>query len=175
MSRFEVNKYVSMNPDAFGMSKYQELYRSQHSKFIHGSWLLREDLGRDVTIDEIEYTIWGLWDVINARYFVMLLPKKGGPFRIEESKVVAHALGYSRMRNFVTGEEIQWQFPRRKDWTYLGPQQPKVEVVEDTTERDEDDPEFVSYEEEEEVYIDPLIKALQDDITDDGDYAATSN
>jgi hypothetical protein len=162
----QTNKWVSLNPDAIGMQKYIDGFTNQHSKFIHSSWLLKSDHNREVTIDDKVYTIYGLWDVIGTRYMIMLRPVEKGPFRIEDSKVVSSALGYTRMRNQVTGEEHKWDFAKRKDWTYLGAPASKV------TEKQIEDPETENENEEEDEYVDPVVKALLDSLIDDGDSSA---
>jgi len=154
-----VNKWVSFNPDAIGMDKYTKGYLNQHSKFMHASWLIKADYGREVVLDEKVYTIWGLWDVVGTRYQVMLKPIEKGAFRIEDSKTISTALGYTRMRNTVTGEEHKWDFTKNTELVSVSS---TIDKKVKTTYEDE-------LTTEEDAYVDPLVKALMDDITDDGD------
>lgn len=180
MSNFKKLKYTKFPKNAFGMEKYINQYRNHHSKFIHNSWLLLEDLGREVTIEGKNYTIWGMWENDGRRCTIMLDPVDGGYLRLEDSRNVANALGYRRMRNAVTGEEHNWDFPKR-GWTaldYINSKDQKTMQLEKLEEKnsdldDESEGEWPEYKEDEDSdYVDPLIKALQDDITDDGDISS---
>lgn len=167
-----MKKYIHLPPDAVGMHKFADSFNNQHSKFIHSSWLLKSDYGRKVTMDEKDYTIYGLYDTAGSRCMIMLRPAIPGPFRIEDSKFVAEALGYKRLRNLVTGEEHKWDFVRGKN-NYVFVTAGVIETV-DLSYRNYENPEkdFMSNTSSTETYIDPLVQALQDDITDEGD---TSN
>jgi len=124
-----------------------------------------EDFDRKVTLNGIEYTIFGMYDSFSSQYDIMLKPVKGGAFYLATSKEVAHALGYSRMRNLITGEEHKWDMRgKRGPLTVLPPSE-----IEDNSANEDEDTEEDEYTEETEEFIDPLVKALQDDITDDGD------
>jgi hypothetical protein len=169
----DTNRYISLSNTS--IQKFKKLYLSQHSKFIHSSWLLKEDLGRTVEMNEIEYTIAGLWDLVNARYIILLKPVNGGACYIADSKEVAHALGYSKMRNLVSGEEHKFSYVTKKNLTYIGESEPVSEREVDVDDDMAGDWEKYNEEDSEETeaeYIDPLVKALQDDITDDGDISA---
>ena len=157
----KVNKYITLTTNSPSLPKFRKEYLNQHSRFIHCSWLLKEDLDREVTLNDIKYTVFGLWEIVGSEWLIMLKPVEGGPFYLANSKEVARAMGYSKMRNAVTGIEHNF------DYNYNG-----YKVVVPTGPAgiiDEDEDEFV---EEEDNEIDPLVKALQDAITDDGD---TSN
>jgi hypothetical protein len=141
-------------------------FTNQHSKHIHASWLIKEDLDREVEIDGLRFTIHGLWDLVGVRYLILLNPIGGGPFLVTDSRRVANALGYSRMRNLVTGEEHNWSFKGKKTLVEIE----KTEEPRGSDSEEDVDNEWENKEEEE--YVDPLIQALLDDITDDGDTSA---
>jgi hypothetical protein len=166
------NKFLNINANAVGMSKYRDDFSSQLSKFIHCSWIIKEDLDREVTVNGVDYTIWGLYDIHHSRYHILLKPVGTGAFLIEDSKVVAHALGYSRMRNLVTGVERQFDFWRKGKVLLETKGDSKLDSNTDhDSEGDVDTAgEWVSSKKEE--YVDPLIKAMQDDLIDDGDTSA---
>jgi len=173
----QIKKYIILSPDAIGMEKYVRRYKDHHSKFIHASWLLKEDLGKTVVLPDMHgidttYEIYGLWDNESSRIKVLLKDVNGGPFMIEESKVISHALGYTRMRNLVTGEEHKWDYVNQSKFFQITNRTDLIEEVEDTPLTTIDDEDEGYYDEEEENYVDPLVKALQDDLTDDGDSSA---
>lgn len=144
-------------------------FTNLHSKHIHASWLIKEDLGREVEIDDQRYIIYGLWDMIGVRYLILLNPIDGGPFLVTDSRRVANALGYSRMRNLVTGEEHTWTFKGKKSLIEI--EKPEPPRVSNNDESDDDKTPW-SKEKEESEFVDPLIQAMFDDITDDGDTSA---
>ncbi len=98
----------------------------------------------------------------------MLKPVEGGAFYLAESKEIAHAMGYSRMRNAVTGKEHTWDLRGKRGPMIALPTEQPVEEKESNID-DEMDDEFMDHREDTEEFIDPLVKALRDDITDDGD------
>lgn len=166
----DTNRHILLSKSA--IQKFRKIYLSQHSKFIHSSWLLKEDIDRVVNMNDVEYTIAGLWDIVNARYIVLLNPTAGGSCFIADSKEVAHALGYSKMRNPVTGIEHKFSYVTKKNLIYIGESEVVADREVDVDEDIEGDWEKYSKEDEDEEFIDPLVKALQDDITDDGDISA---
>lgn len=157
----KINKYITLTTGSPSLPKFRKEYLNQHSRFIHTSWLLKEDIDREVTLNDIEYTVYGLWEIVGSEWIIMLKPVNGGPFYLANSKEVARAMGYSKMRNAVTGVEHNFDYAYNgyKVITPTGP----AGMIEDEDEE---------YVEEEDNEIDPLVKALQDAITDDGD---TSN
>ena len=165
------NRYISFSTNSPSLPKFRKSYISQHSKFVHSSWLIKEDLDREVTLNETQYTIYGLWDVLGPKAIIMLKPVKEGSYYLADSHEVANALGYLRMRNTVTGVEHNWDMGKKRGQLIaVHTQQPEEERSVDV---DEDmEGEFVKYTEEAEEFVDPLIKALQDDIIDDGDISA---
>lgn len=164
------NHYISLSSDSPALKRFRYEYTNQHSKFIHASWLLKEDIDREVEMYGVKYTIFGLWDMSSGKYTILLKPVDGGAYLIASSKEVANALGYVRMRNLVTGVEYTTDLYPTKGLTFSGP--PAAVIEEETTVKDEETDEWDSTDEDEEDYIDPLVKALQDDIMDDGDSSA---
>jgi hypothetical protein len=98
----------------------------------------------------------------------MLKPVEGGPFFLANSKEVSRAMGYSKMRNTVTGKEHTF------DYAYNGYNAITPVGIASIAEsdEDEDDEDIVDEHDEDDNEIDPLVKALQDELIDDGD---TSN
>ena len=166
MAAGKVNKYITLDSNSHALPRFRKEFLNQHNKFIHASWCLREDIDRELELNDIKYAIFGLWDMAGGRYNIMLKPIEGGPYFIADSKIVANALGYTRMRNAVTGVEHKFDMIGKK-YVVAIPTTPIVvdEDVEAEAEDNED-------EDGDEGFVDPLIKALEDDITDDGD---TSN
>jgi hypothetical protein len=162
------NHYISLSSESPSLPRFRTDYLNQHSKFIHSSWLLKEDIDREVEMEGRKYTIFGLWEVHNGRYTILLKPVEGGAYLIADSKQVAIGLGYSRMRNLVTGVEYSSDVFSSKGKFFVE----ERPVEEKTSDKDEDiDNEWEESDEEEE-FIDPLVKALQDDLIDDGDSSA---
>jgi len=161
------NQYISLSDDSPALKRFRYEYTNQHSKFIHASWLIKEDLDREVEMYGVKYTIFGLWDMSSGKYTILLKNMAGGAYLIANSKEVANALGYVRMRNLVTGIEYASDLVPSKGLVFSGP--PPVAVIEDEDTEDED---IDDEDNDDEDYIDPLVKALQDDITDDGDSSA---
>ena len=160
----KINKYITLTTGSPSLPKFQKEFLNQHSRFIHCSWLLKEDLNREVEMNGIKYTVFGLWEIIGTDWIIMLKPTEGGPFFLSNSKDVARAMGYSKMRNAVTGVEHNF------DYAYNG-----YKIVTPTgpaTISDSDEDDFEDSVEDDDNEIDPLVKALQDALTDDGD---TSN
>jgi hypothetical protein len=165
-------KYIAMSPNAIGIEKYVRRYMDQHSKFVHSSWLLKEDWGREVTLPDRDgsdqvYSIYGMWSMDGSKVKVMLKRIDGGPFLIEESKIIANAMGYNRMRNAVTGLEYTWDYvPNSSMWKYTDADDDARPAV---TFRDDDAYVTDDEDDRESAYVDPLVKAMQDAITDDED------
>lgn len=167
-----MNKFLNISADAVGMSKYRDDFSSQLSKFIHCSWIIKEDLDREVTIKGVDYTIWGLYDIHHSRYHILLKPVGTGAFLIEDSKTVAHALGYSRMRNLVTGVERQFDFFRKGKVSLETKGDVKLDNKADHDQNEDVDTAEGWGSSKNKEYVDPLIKAMQDDLIDDGDTSA---
>lgn len=177
-------KYITLIPDA--EKRLRKDYIREHSKFIHSSWLLYEDLDKKVEFYDRTFTIAGLWDVIGHKKLI-LLKAENGTYGHLDSQEVAAALGYTRFRNLVTGKELTYdmaaEFRIKKSRNiYLMPTEEDVvvekEIDEDSIidEEDEEDLELndknlddedldEDYEDEEE---DPLIRSLRTDENDSG-------
>jgi hypothetical protein len=160
-------EYFSVDPLAIGMDRYVKIYRNYHRRFIHSSWLTDSDLNREVTVDGVDYTIFGMWDNENNEVVIMLQPVDGkGPFRLCDSKVVAQNLGYTKMRNLVTGEQLVVGVEDAIRYnSYLS-----VDLMTDNEEEtgdDEDETDILEDENDDQVY-----QELLESIIDDGDLAA---
>jgi hypothetical protein len=166
MKNTKKNHYISLSSESPSLPRMRKDYLNQHSKFIHASWLLKEDIDREVELEDRKYTIFGLWEVHNGRYTILLKPVDGGAFLIADSKQVAIGLGYSRMRNLVTGVEYATDTFSSKGKFFV-----EERPVEDKTSVDDEDNDWEDSSEEED-FIDPLVKALQDDLIDEGDSSA---
>jgi hypothetical protein len=165
-----MHRFIPLTMGSPSVERMRTDFTNLHSKHIHASWLIKEDLGREVEIDDQRYIIYGLWDMIGVRYLILLNPIGGGPFLVTDSRRVANALGYSRMRNLVTGEEHTWTFKGKKSLIEIEKTEPPR--VSDNDESGEADETPWSKDKEEGEFVDPLIQALLDDITDDGDTSA---
>lgn len=164
-------KYVNIS--SVLEEKFRKNFLSDHSKFVHASWLLKEDLGKTSVIDGVTWTVAGLWDLVGTRRLI-LLKSESGSYAFEDSKIVSEGMGFFRMRNQVTGVEHQ-------EWVFAGGKNHAVKAIETDEEvpvKEETsgvwsrmDEESVDEDavEEEDVDIDPLVKALQQDLTDDED------
>jgi hypothetical protein len=157
-----MHKFIPLTADSPSTARMRQEFINQHSKLIHPSWLIKEDLDKEVTIDDRQYTIHGLWDVVGIRHIILLDPVEGGAFLITDSRRVANALGYTRMRNLVTGVEHSWSFSGKK--SLIG--------IPDKVEATVESPDEYSDDDKDTEYVDPLVQALLDDITDDGDVSA---
>ena len=58
-------KHISLQPQS--AESCRRLFVREHAKFIHSSYVMAEDLGKKVTINEFDYTIVGLWDIIGFK------------------------------------------------------------------------------------------------------------
>jgi len=168
MKNMKKNHYISLDSTSPSLPRFRNDYLNQHSKFIHASWLLKEDIDREVEMEGRMYTIFGLWEVHNGRYTILLKPIDGGAYLIADSKQVAIGLGYSRMRNLVTGVEYASDTFSSKGKFFVE----ERPVEEKTSNSDEDLDNEWEEDSDEEDFIDPLVKALQDDLIDDGDSSA---
>jgi hypothetical protein len=160
-------KYFSVDPLAIGMHRYVRIFRNYHRRFIHSSWLMESDLNREVTVDGVDYTIFGMWDNDNSEVVIMLQPIDGkGPFCLVDSKIVAQNLGYTKMRNLVTGEQlvVGVEDAIRLN-SYLS-----VELMTDTEEEDTEE----EIDENDNLEDDQVYQDLLESIIDDGDLAAYS-
>lgn len=165
-------KYVNISSSL--EKKFREHFLMDHSKFIHASWCLKEDIDKKTIIDGTEFTIVGLWDLAGIRRLI-LLRTASGSYAFEDSKIVSEGMGFFNMRNLVTGKEHpKWIFGGKQVATVL--EETKVEEKDDednasgvwtridkeTLPDDED-----AIEEDED--IDPLVQALREDISGDDD------
>jgi hypothetical protein len=173
MAKQQANRYLGLEKSTLSLSKFRNSFINHHSKFIHSSWLILEDLDKEVTINDIAYTIFGMWDTYGSPYDIMLKPVNGGLMYLASSNEISRAMGYKRMRNLVTGIEHTWDMEGSHDSLSVVP---LIKPVVNSVDNEDADGEWNnpndSPAEESEDFVDPLVKALQDDITDDGD---TSN
>jgi hypothetical protein len=166
-------KYVNISSSL--EKKFRDMFLMDHSKFIHASWCLKEDIDKKTTIDGTEFTIVGLWELAGIRRLI-LLKTLNGSYAFEDSKIVSEGMGFFNMRNLVTGKE-------HANWVFGGKQVPTVlEEVKEEVKEDEDsasgvwekyDKEVIPDDEdavEDDEDIDPLVKALRDDISDEQDF-----
>lgn len=166
------NHYITLSNNSPALKRFRYEYTNQHSKFIHASWLLKEDIDREVEMHGVKYSIFGLWDMSGGKYTILLKAVEGGPYLIANSKDVSNALGYVRMRNLVTGKEYTTDLYPTTGLTFTGPPVTTPAVEDDTAITEDDTEVWDSDDDAEEGYVDPLVKALQEDIMDDGDSAA---
>jgi len=100
-------KHISLQPQS--AETCRKLYVREHAKFIHSSYTITEDLGKTVKIDEFNYTIAGIWDIIGFKKNILLKEVgKETSYAYADSKIVAEALGFTNYRNLVTGEQVPY-------------------------------------------------------------------
>jgi hypothetical protein len=131
--------------------KFKEAFLKEHSKFIHGSWLVKSDLGKAVAIENQEWTIVGLWNMGNRK---QILLRYQDTYALEESKVIAHAMGFSNMRNLTTEEEHKWTIEEKK--AKLISIEKEEEVMPNVWER------IDTEEDEDEEELDPIEQAIRE-------------
>jgi len=162
-------KFLNILTDGPAMDRFRNDYLNQHSRFIHSSWLLKSDIDRVVNIKGADYTIAGLWDIAGSSWLIVLKSQTGRGIYVIDSKQVAHYLGYSRMRNLITGEEHTWDIRPTRELTSLG--ETSAFVPTDVATEEDEEKEIDEIEDDEE-YVDPLVQALLDNMTDEGDTSA---
>ena len=161
--------------------KFRQHYISDHSKFIHGSWLLKEDLDRVSVIDGENWRIAGLWDLILFRREILLRNERG-QYAIEDSRIVSEGLGHYKMRNRIPGEEDNWTRDNNLNLVPLGEVQTTETSQTETSEEDIEETSGVwdkldhemakdeeTFSEDDEDLVDPLVKALRSAISDEGE------
>ena len=164
-------KYVNISSSL--EKKFRDMFLMDHSKFIHASWLLKEDIDKKSVIDGTEFTIVGLWELAGTRRLI-LLKSSTGSYAFEDSKIVYEGMGFFNMRNLVTGKEHpNWVFGGKQVATIM--EETKVEESKDDEENTSgvwtqfdkenlpDDEDAIDDEED----IDPLVQALREDISGD--------
>lgn len=164
-------KYVNISSSL--EKKFRDMFLMDHSKFIHASWLLKEDIDKKSVIDGTEFTIVGLWELAGTRRLI-LLKSSTGSYAFEDSKKVSEGMGFFNMRNLVTGKEHpNWVFGGKQVATIM--EETKVEESKDDEENTSgvwtqfdkenlpDDEDAIDDEED----IDPLVQALREDISGD--------
>jgi hypothetical protein len=163
-------KFLNICTDGPAMDRFRNDFLNQHSRFIHSSWLLKADIDRIVTLKGSDYTVAGLWDIVGSSWLIILKPvDKDRGMYIVDSKQVAHAMGYSRMRNLITGEEHTWDIRPTRELTSLGETE---QFVPTDVAVDEDEEKEVEETDDDEEYVDPLVQALLDNMIDEGDTSA---
>ena len=155
---------VCLSPAMAGIERYIKIYKNYHSRWIHTSWLLLEDLNRPVNYEDVDYTIFGMWDNENSEVIIMLKPVTRGAFRLINSKKVAIALGYNRMRNLLTGEVR----PYGVEDVAVKNSGVLVETYSDDEIEDEDE----DVDNTDETVDDTVCQELINDIIDTGDSSA---
>ena len=100
-------KHISLQPQS--AETCRKLYVREHAKFIHSSYTIAEDLGKTVTIEDFDYTIAGIWDIIGFKKNILLKEVgKETSYAYADSKIVAEALGFTNYRNLVTGVQVNY-------------------------------------------------------------------
>jgi hypothetical protein len=100
-------KHISLQPQS--AETCRKLYVREHAKFIHSSYTIAEDLGKTVKINEFDYTIVGIWDIVGHKKNILLKEVgKETSYAYADSKIVAEALGFTNYRNLVTGVQVPY-------------------------------------------------------------------
>ena len=132
--------------------KFKNAFLREHAKFIHGSWLVKSDLGKTFNLEGQEWTIAGLWNMGNRK---QILVKSGDTYALEESKAISQALGYANMRNLITEEEHGWNL-EEKNTKLIALEKEEPEEMPNVWER------IDSEENEEEEELDPIEQAIRE-------------
>jgi len=133
-------------------------------------------------IDRENWRIAGLWDLILFRREILLRNERG-QYAVEDSRIVSEGLGHYKMRNRITGEESNWSLGETTHLAPLENAQPQesaesaesadsLDTVEETSgvwdQRDlEMAPDEETFSEDDQEFLDPLVKALQQALTDE--------
>ena len=160
-------QYLNVSPQL--ENKVRERFIIDHSKFIHSSWLISSDLGKTSVINGETWTVIGLWEVAGTKRLIVI-KSEAGRYAMVDSKVVANGMGYFNLRNLVTGEESKAS-AFGKNLKMLPQEMPEEDTnitKEETSGVWRDDEDFNEQDEnEEDEYVDPLVKALRDNISDE--------
>ena len=182
-------KHISLQPQS--AESCRKLYVREHSKFMHSSYTIFEDLDKKVTIEDFDYTIAGLWDIIGFKKTILLKEVgKETSYAYTDSKIVAEALGFTNYRNLVTGVQVPYNMAaeyrikkankfKLEALEALEDVEPVIkdefESIDDededsiTTDKDDDedltdepfDDDLEENPEDEDEDLDPLVKALR--------------
>jgi hypothetical protein len=182
-------KYISLQKSS--EERFRNDYINQHARFIHSSWLLSEDLDKEVELYGKKFRIAGLWDTVGYKKIILLNNLEvETSYGFTDSQEVANALGFTKFRNFVTGKEITYDLAaeaKAREWlnkqkiaeTPIVQSDDDEDLDEAVITNDEDldevilerDKEYVNEDDEDDedaTEIDPLVKALQIDEDDSG-------
>jgi hypothetical protein len=70
---------------------------------------MAEDLGKTATINDLDYTVAGLWDIIGFKRIILVKEVgKETSYAFADSKVIAEGLGFTNYRNLVTGVQVPY-------------------------------------------------------------------
>ena len=130
----------------------KKLYAGAFARCIHRGFLIMSDLGREVQMDGTSWTIIGCWDT-GGREDAVLLRSASGHYGFSSAREVSKALGYRRLRDLHTGEEITWKIENEASLTHLETREPEfVHLEEDESSEEEeldlDNPYRLAVEEE---------------------------
>lgn len=183
-------KYLSLTANS--VDRLRNDFIKEHAKFIHSSYLLEDDLDKEIVIKDKKFRIAGLWDVIGYRK-IILLQAPNGTHCCLDSKEVAEALGFTTFRNFVTGKPITYDIASQKVYTeMINKSKVDLEVIPDVVEEEdkivedeevievideidapvmERDNEYLPENEESDEDVETFGKSSdEDDLDDDDDY-----
>jgi hypothetical protein len=126
------------------------LYASAFARCIHRGFLIMSDLHRTVSLDGTDWEILGCWDT-GGREDAILLRSASGHYGYTSAREVHKALGYRRLRDLHTGEEITWEIRNTTPLTHIETREEAVEVLEESDEEEEldlDNPYLLAVREE---------------------------
>lgn len=104
-------KRISLLPHS--VERLRKDYTHEHSKFIHSSFLLLEDLDKTFNLNNKSYQIVGLWDTIGFEKIILLADLEDGGYSFAPSKMVARAMGIYNMRNLVNGKILNFRLKNK--------------------------------------------------------------
>jgi hypothetical protein len=120
-------KFLNISEDEYLVQKMIDAYLNEHSKCVHGSYLVLNDLGESFSIKKEKYVIIGLWNITGKTRNILVRNLQTQKYYFEDSKIIAEALGYNNLRNLVTNTEIDWNLT--DDYKYRNDKKTKYLLI----------------------------------------------
>lgn len=120
-------KFLNISDDDYLVQKLVYTYKNEHSKCVHGSYLILSDLGEHFFLKKEKYIISGLWNIIGKTRNILIQNLQTLKYYFEDSKIISEALGYSNLRNLVTNTEIDWSLT--DDYKYRNDKKTKYTLI----------------------------------------------
>jgi len=130
------------------IKKFRDFYINYYSKFIHSSYLLLEDLDKEFNYKNCKYKIVGLWDWNNKIVDILIKNVQSNLLYLLSDKIIAECLGYKKLRNLITGKEIEWVVVPNKNLVSLDSDLDQEDEFSEENQEPEAEREYDFYEEE---------------------------